>query len=70
MLSLQVLIHILIGKRLELAVGTFRTLELLLVTECPIPFIQAYRLIPGLVGSTAIPTSGKHIFPAPEQTPE
>ena len=62
MLSLQVLIHILIGKRLELAMGTFRTFKLLFVTECSIPFIQAYRLIPGLVGSTAIPTSSKHIL--------
>ena len=70
MLSLQVLIHILIGKHLELAMGTFRTFKLLFVTECSIPFIQAYRLIPGLVGSTAIPTSSKHIFPASEQAPE
>ena len=68
--SRQMLVEVFISKRRELAVWTFRTLELLLVAELAIPFIAANRLVTCFPSCPAVPPSGKNILTTLEQTTE
>ena len=68
--ALKMAIDILIGKWCKLAVRTLGALELALVAQLRLPFIDAYWLIAAFPAGVILPSTGKHILSAPEQTTE